>query len=412
MVATSRFCTAATRLSSMLLLTCTVLVAAEEASGGQLTTSWTDNSGGTATTRIERRLAVDTAFVPVADVPPGTNSWVDGSVSAGTTYCYRALAYDTKAASPYSEEACATTGSTTSTLDVTVGLSGDGTGLVTSTPSGLNCKPTCSVTFAGTSAVTLAAMPGAGSTFTGWSGGGCAGTSTCRLADNTPVAVTANFALSTNTTALLLSSRADRSSPTPLTGTTVAQDIFVFLGPVSATRVQFFVDDPEMSRSPFQTELYAPFDLAGGTVETAAPFDTRLLLDGTHTVTAVVDLSTGGTAVLSANFTVANSMTSSPPTTGTTADTTQPVITLAIPSNATFIRKSRVELSAVASDNIGVAKVEFHVNGSRLCSDSSNPYICVWQIPAAPKKTYVLQATATDAAGNVGVSNRITVASE
>ena len=51
-----------------------------------------------------------------------------------------------------------------------------------------------------------------------------------------------------------------------------------------------------------------------GTAGAAAPFDTRRIADGAHTVTAAVDLSTGGTAVMNANMTVSNGrvMTNSP----------------------------------------------------------------------------------------------------
>jgi chitinase len=68
-----------------------------------------------------------------------------------------------------------------------------------------------------------------------------------------------------------------------------------------------------------------------------------------------------------------------------------------------------VTLGATATDNVGVVKVEFYVNGSLLCSDLSSPYTCVWHIPAASNKSYVLQTKAYDAAGNVGLSSRITV---
>jgi hypothetical protein len=390
-----------------------VLLASAEAYGAQLTASWVDNSSGVATTRVERRKGTETTFTPIADVTPGGTSYVDASVSSGATYCYRLLAYDATTVSPYSNEACGTTSTDGSALSVTISKAGDGTGLVTSTPAGISCAPTCAATFPSTTVVTLAAAPSSGSTFSGWSGGGCAGTSTCTLVGNTPVAVTASFAAASPTpTTLLLSSRADRSSPGSLAGATVAQDIFVFLSPVSASRVRFFVDDPGMASPPLQTELSAPFDLAGGSVDVATPFDTRSVPDGLHTVTAAIDLSTGGSAVVSASFTVANGVASSPPPTETTTDTTAPVVGLSLPSATTLARKSSVTLTATASDNVGVSKVEFWVNGSKLCDDTANPYTCVWRIPAAANKTWVLQATATDGAGNVGTSNRISVTPE
>ena len=66
-------------------------------------------------------------------------------------------------------------------------------------------------------------------------------------------------------------------------------------------------------------------------------------------------------------------------------------------------------LGATASDNVGVVKVEFYVNGSLQCSDVATPYTCGWRIPAASNQSYTLQAKAYDAAGNVGLSARITV---
>jgi Divergent InlB B-repeat domain/Fibronectin type III domain len=71
--------------------------------------------------------------------------------------------------------------------------SGNGSGTVTSAPTGINCGATCSASF--TSAVTLTAAPAAGSTFTGWTGGGCTGTGICTVTLNAATSVTATFAL-------------------------------------------------------------------------------------------------------------------------------------------------------------------------------------------------------------------------
>ncbi|MDD5559066.1 choice-of-anchor tandem repeat GloVer-containing protein [Candidatus Methylomirabilis sp.] len=55
-----------------------------------------------------------------------------------------------------------------STLTVT--KAGTGSGTVTSSPSGIDCGPTCAASFAGGTPVTLTAIPDPGSTFTAWSG--------------------------------------------------------------------------------------------------------------------------------------------------------------------------------------------------------------------------------------------------
>ena len=63
---------------------------------------------------------------------------------------------------------------------LTVAKSGTGAGTVTSSPAGINCGATCSANFNNGSSVTLTASPATGSSFAGWSGGGCSGTGTCR----------------------------------------------------------------------------------------------------------------------------------------------------------------------------------------------------------------------------------------
>jgi hypothetical protein len=192
----SRFAAARTRLL-LTLLTSAAVLGAGEVSGAQLTASWVDNSNAVATTRLERRLATDVTFAAIADVPPGVTDFIDASLSPGTTYCYRALAYDADGVSPYSDEVCATSSNQGYELSVTIAKAGNGAGTVASTPADILCGTTCAATYAAGTSVILAATPAIGSVFTGWSGGGCAGTATCTLAGNAPVAVTANFNLVT-----------------------------------------------------------------------------------------------------------------------------------------------------------------------------------------------------------------------
>src|SRR5690349_24936818 len=68
-----------------------------------------------------------------------------------------------------------------------------------SSPAGINCGATCSASFAEGTMVTLTATAAAGSTFTGWSGGGCSGTGTCSVSMGADQSVTARFALITHT---------------------------------------------------------------------------------------------------------------------------------------------------------------------------------------------------------------------
>jgi hypothetical protein len=76
-----------------------------------------------------------------------------------------------------------------------IGLSGTGSGTVTSEPAGIDCGSTCSAFFAYNTAVTLTAKPNVPSTFAGWNGGGCSGTDTCSITMNADQQVVATFVL-------------------------------------------------------------------------------------------------------------------------------------------------------------------------------------------------------------------------
>jgi hypothetical protein len=67
-----------------------------------------------------------------------------------------------------------------------------GNGSVASTPSGINCGTSCSFNFVTGTPITLQAIPSAGFTFAGWSGG-CTGTADCKLTLSSNTTVTANF---------------------------------------------------------------------------------------------------------------------------------------------------------------------------------------------------------------------------
>jgi hypothetical protein len=106
---------------------------------------------------------------------------------------------------------------------------------------------------------------------------------------------------------LRVSSAADRSSPAPLDGRSVSGPIYVFVAPeTGASQVKFYLDDPLRQRTPFRTERTAPWDFAGGTTDAATPFDTTTLANGSHSITAAITLSAGGTEFVSSSFTVAN----------------------------------------------------------------------------------------------------------
>jgi subtilisin family serine protease len=95
--------------------------------------------------------------------------------------------------------AVSTTATVTATFNLpapapfTVTVNKTGAGTVTSNPAGINCGGDCTGTYSGGTTTTLTAAADAGSVFTGWNGGGCAGAGLCVV--STTATVTATFSV-------------------------------------------------------------------------------------------------------------------------------------------------------------------------------------------------------------------------
>jgi hypothetical protein len=84
---------------------------------------------------------------------------------------------------------------TPGTHSLSVAKSGSGSGIVTSTPPGINCGGDCSQAYPDGTLVTLTATPAAGSSFSGWSGDCSGSTSSCTVSMSATQSVTATFNL-------------------------------------------------------------------------------------------------------------------------------------------------------------------------------------------------------------------------
>jgi hypothetical protein len=94
-------------------------------------------------------------------------------------------------------------------------------------------------------------------------------------------------------------------------------------------------------------------------------------------------------------------------------DIVAPAVSIISPLNGVNVpKKSTVAINASASDNVGVTKVEFYVNGALQCSDTVESYTCNWNVPGKPGVTYSLLAKAYDFKGNVGSSAIVKVTSK
>ena len=78
---------------------------------------------------------------------------------------------------------------------LTVSKAGDGVGSISSPQAELACGVVCRQWLEAGETVTLVATPEPGSTFAGWSGGGCSGTAPCQVAVTADTGVTASFVI-------------------------------------------------------------------------------------------------------------------------------------------------------------------------------------------------------------------------
>lgn len=90
-----------------------------------------------------------------------------------------------------------------------------------------------------------------------------------------------------------------------------------------------------------------------------------------------------------------------------TVDTASPAVSITPPSGTL---SGTVTLAATASDNLGVAGVQFKLDGANLgAEDTSSPYSVAWNTATASNGTHTLTAVARDAAGNSTTSGSVIV---
>jgi subtilisin family serine protease len=145
-----------------------------------------------------------------------------------------------------------------------------------------------------------------------------------------------------------------------------------------------------------KVEFYAGGTLLG--TDTSAPYETNwnstAMVDGAHSLTAKAQDSEGrvGTS----------------PAIVVNVDNTPPDAALTSPAQGTLLR-STVVLEAAASDNQVLSKVEFHMDGTLLGTDTSAPYTMSWNTLYATDGAHTLTVKAHDATGNVRTSAGVAV---
>ncbi|PYS27524.1 MAG: hypothetical protein DMG11_16110, partial [Acidobacteria bacterium] len=91
------------------------------------------------------------------------------------------------------------------------------------------------------------------------------------------------------------------------------------------------------------------------------------------------------------------------------ADSTPPTVSLTAPLNGAT-ESGTIAVTANASDNVGIASVQFLLDGQPLgAADTTAPYLISWDTTTASNTSHTLAARARDLAGNLTTSASITV---
>ena len=169
-----------------------------------------------------------------------------------------------------------------------------------------------------------------------------------------------------------------------VTGTIPVKASVTVIGMLTVAGVQFKLDGANLGAE----DTSAPYGLS---------WDTRTASNGTHTLTAVardqlgVQWSSGPVSV-----TVFN-------------DTTPPSVSVTSPAGGATV-SGAVTLTANASDNVGVAGVQFQVDGNNNGPEATAaPYSAPWNTVNATNGSHTITAIARDAAGNRTTSAAVTV---
>src|SRR5712671_4384569 len=180
-------------------------------------------------------------------------------------------------------------------------------------------------------------------------------------------------------------------SGSPVSGTTSVNASVSIVGSLTVSSVQFRLDGANLGAR----DTSAPYSVSWNTTATT---------NGSHTLTAVA------TDLLGVQFTsdpVAVTVNNAPPP--PPPDTTPPTVSITAPANGATV-PATVTITASASDNVGVAGVQFKIDGTNFgAEDTSAPYSVSWNTTTASNGSHTIAAIARDAAGNRTPSATVTV---
>src|SRR5215467_10533173 len=178
------------------------------------------------------------------------------------------------------------------------------------------------------------------------------------------------------------------ASGATVSGTTTVSASVSIIGLLTVQSVQFQLDGNNLGAA----DSSSPYSVS---------WNTTGVSNGSHTLSAVA------TATLGLQFSatpITVTVNNGPP-----PDTTPPSVSITSPANGQTV-SGTVTVSASASDNVGVAGVQFRLDGANLgAEDTASPYSVSWNTGSVANGSHTLTAIARDAAGNRTTSAAVTV---
>jgi hypothetical protein len=169
-----------------------------------------------------------------------------------------------------------------------------------------------------------------------------------------------------------------------VSGTTAVVANVSIIGSLTVSGVQFKLDGANLGAE----DTTAPYSI---------PWNTATAGNGSHTLTAVARVG------------LVLSWTSDPVAVTVLNDPTPPTVSMTAPSPGAIVRGS-ITITASASDNVGVAGVQFRLDGANLgAEDTTAPYSIPWDTTTASNSSHALTAVARDASGNLATAAGVTI---